>query len=257
MIDLNTILTIPESISPLTLSIIIFASFISSFISSIVGFGGGMLLLGILALNFPVSKVIPLHAVIQLGSNLNRLFFFRFKVKWNIFLPFALGCIIGIPIGGIFFYSVNEDFLKILVAFFITFNVINKFPTLSKNKMFLTGIISSFLSTIIGVTGSLISSVVQSFNLSKPEYISSCAFLLFTQHICKCILFGLMGFAFYEYNLLIILVILSGILGTFAGKNIIYKIPDRFLKLGIRIILLLISLNLFINGLINILPSLY
>ena len=44
------------------------------------------------------------------------------------FLPFALGCIIGIPIGGIFFYSVNEDFLKILVAFFITFNVINKFP---------------------------------------------------------------------------------------------------------------------------------
>ena len=158
-----------------------------------------MLLLGILALNFPVSKVIPLHAVIQLGSNLNRLFFFRFKVKWNIFLPFALGCIIGIPIGGIFFYSVNEDFLKILVAFFITFNVINKFPTLSKNKMFLTGIISSFLSTIIGVTGSLISSVVQSFNLSKPEYISSCAFLLFTQHICKCILFGLMGFAFYDY----------------------------------------------------------
>ena len=137
------------------------------------------------------------------------------------------------------------------------FNVINKFPILSKNKMFLTGIISSFLSTIIGVTGSLISSVVQSFNLSKPEYISSCAFLLFTQHICKCILFGLMGFAFYEYILLIILVILSGILGTFAWKNIIYKIPDRFLKLGIRIILLLISLNLFINGLINILPSLY
>ena len=156
-----------------------------------------------------------------------------------------------------FFYSINENFLKILVAFFITFNVIKKLPTLNKNKMFLTGVISSFLSTIIGVTGSLISSVVQSFNLTKPEYISSCAFLLFTQHICKCILFGLMGFAFYEYILLIILVILSGILGTFAGKNIIYKIPDRFLKLGIRIILLLISLNLFINGLINILPSLY
>ena len=79
MIDLNTIITTPESISHLTISIIILASFISSFISSIIGFGGGMLLLGVLALNFPVSKVIPLHAVIQLGSNLNRLFFFRFK----------------------------------------------------------------------------------------------------------------------------------------------------------------------------------
>ena len=228
MIDLNAILTTPESISPLTISIIILASFISSFISSILGFGGGMLLLGILAHNFPVSTVIPLHAVIQLGSNLNRLFFFRFKVKMNIFLPFSSGCLVGIPIGGFFFYSINENFLRILGAFFITFNVINKFPTLNKNKMFLTGVISSFLSTIIGVTGSLISSVVQSFNLTKPEYISSCAFLLFTQHICKCILFGLMGFAFYEYIILIMLVILSGILGTFAGKNIIYKIQTDF-----------------------------
>ena len=136
MIDLNTIFTIPESIPPLTVTVIVFVSFISSFISSIVGFGGGMLLLGVLALHLPVSKAIPLHAVIQLGSNLNRLFFFRFKVKWNIFLPFALGCLIGIPVGGFFFYSINENFLKILVAFFITFNVIKKLPTLNKNKMF-------------------------------------------------------------------------------------------------------------------------
>ena len=166
MIDLNTIFNIPDSIPPSIVSVIIFVSFISSFISSIVGFGGGMLLLGVLALHLPVSTAIPLHAVIQLGSNLNRLFFFRFKVKWNIFLPFALGCLIGIPVGGFFFYSINENFLKILVAFFITFNVIKKLPTLNKNKMFLTGVISSFLSTIIGVTGSLISSVVQSFNFN-------------------------------------------------------------------------------------------
>ena len=79
MIDLNTIFTIPESISPLTVTVIVFVSFISSFISSIVGFGGGMLLLGVLALNLPVSKAIPLHAIIQLGSNLNRLFFFDLK----------------------------------------------------------------------------------------------------------------------------------------------------------------------------------
>ena len=79
MIDLNTIFTIPESIPPSIVPVIIFVSFISSFISSIVGFGGGMLLLGVLALNFPVSNAIPLHAVIQLGSNLNRLFFFDLK----------------------------------------------------------------------------------------------------------------------------------------------------------------------------------
>ena len=246
------ILSFPDAISFSSVIFIIISSFFSSFISSIIGFGGGMLLLGVLALNFSGSVIIPLHAIIQLGSNLNRLIFFKFKVKWNVIIPFALGCIIGVPLGGFFSLSINENIIKILIAFFIIFNTISRLPALNQNRLFFTGIISSFLSTIVGVTGSLISSVIQSYKLQKSEYISSCAFLLFTQHFLKCILFGLLGFAFIDYFLLIFLVIIAGIFGTFVGKMLVLRIPEKIFLLTIKFILIVISLNLLINGISNI-----
>jgi uncharacterized membrane protein YfcA len=246
------ILSFPDAISSFSVIFIIISSFISSFISSIIGFGGGMLLLGVLALNFSGSVIIPLHAIIQLGSNLNRLIFFKFKVKWNVIIPFALGCIIGVPLGGFFSLSINENIIKILIAFFIIINTISRLPALNQNRLFFTGIISSFLSTIVGVTGSLISSVIQSYKLQKSEYISSCAFLLFTQHFLKCILFGLLGFAFIDYFLLIFLVIIAGIFGTFVGKMLVLRIPEKIFLLTIKFILIVISLNLLINGISNI-----
>ena len=139
-----------------------------------------------------------------------------------------------------------------VIALFILINTFSKIPILNQNRLFLTGSISSFLSTIIGVTGSLISSVIQSYKLEKSEYISSCAFLLLTQHFFKCILFGLIGFAFKDYFFLVILVIISGIFGTFIGKFLIFRIPDSYLVLVIKIILIVISLNLLINGISNI-----
>jgi uncharacterized membrane protein YfcA len=112
---------------------------------------------------------------------------------------------------------------------------------------------SSFLSTIIGVTGSLISSIVQSYDLDQSKYISSCAFLLFTQHLFKCILFGVLGFVFKPYVLLLLLVIIGGIIGTLFGKLIVFKVPEYYFKLFIKILLLIISLNLLVNSIINIL----
>ena len=248
----STILSFPNEISFFSVIFIIISSFISSFISSIIGFGGGMLLLGVLALNFSGSAIIPLHAIIQLGSNLNRLFFFKFNVKWKVIIPFSLGCFIGVPLGGFFSLSINENVIKILISLFIIINTLSRIPALNNNRLFFTGIISSFLSTIVGVTGSLISSVIQSYNLEKSEYISSCAFLLLMQHFLKCILFGLLGFAFIDYVLLIALVIIAGTFGTYYGKLLILRIPEKALLFVIKFILIVISLNLLINGISNI-----
>ena len=250
---ISSFLSFPDGLNWLIYFVIIVTSFISSFISSIIGFGGGLLMLGVLALFFHGSAIIPLHAIIQLGSNFSRLVFFKFNVQWSIVIPFSLGCVIGVPIGGLLYLSINEDLIKLLIALFIIFNILNKVPVLNSNKLLFTGVISSFLSTIIGVTGSLISSIVQSYDLDQSKYISSCAFLLFTQHLFKCILFGVLGFAFKPYFLLLLLVIIGGIIGTLLGKLIVFKVPEYYFKLFIKILLLIISLNLIVNSINNIL----
>ena len=60
------------------LMILIIAAFLTSSISAVLGMGGGIILLGIMAIIIPEGfMVIALHGVIQLVSNLTRTYVFR------------------------------------------------------------------------------------------------------------------------------------------------------------------------------------
>ena len=64
------------------LIILIFAAFVTSSISAVLGMGGGIILLGIMAILIPEGyMVIALHGVIQLVSNTTRTYVFRNHLK--------------------------------------------------------------------------------------------------------------------------------------------------------------------------------
>ena len=57
--------------------ILIIASFITSSISAVIGMGGGIILLGIMAIFIPQGYlVIAFHGIIQLFSNIIKLYIF-------------------------------------------------------------------------------------------------------------------------------------------------------------------------------------
>ena len=64
---------------------LIIAAFITSSISAVLGMGGGIILLGIMAIIIPDGYVvIALHGIIQLISNITRSFVFRHHIKKDI-----------------------------------------------------------------------------------------------------------------------------------------------------------------------------
>ena len=69
-------LEFPESISNLTAFFLIFASMATSFITSAFGIGGGAVLLGLLAVKLPPVALLPIHGIVQIGSNLGRTMIF-------------------------------------------------------------------------------------------------------------------------------------------------------------------------------------
>ena len=71
--------------------ILIVTAFITSSISAVLGMGGGIILLGIMAIIIPEGyMVVALHGIIQLFSNSTRTFIFRNHIKWNIVKEFLL-----------------------------------------------------------------------------------------------------------------------------------------------------------------------
>ena len=82
--------------SNLELIILIIASFITSIVSAILGMGGGIILLGIMAIIIPNGYMtIALHGIVQLFSNTTRTYVFKDHIKKNIFREFSLGAIFG------------------------------------------------------------------------------------------------------------------------------------------------------------------
>ena len=76
--------------------ILIVAAFITSSISAMLGMGGGIILLGIMAIIIPEGyMVVALHGIIQLFSNSTRTFIFRNHIKWNIVKEFLKGAMRG------------------------------------------------------------------------------------------------------------------------------------------------------------------
>jgi len=66
----------------LEIVILIISAFITSTISAIIGMGGGIILLGIMAILIPEGyMVIALHGIIQLFSNATRTLVFRKHIK--------------------------------------------------------------------------------------------------------------------------------------------------------------------------------
>ena len=57
--------------------LLVTTSFIASMLTASAGIGGGTLILALLVVNVPIVAVVPLHSVVQLGSNTGRAMMMR------------------------------------------------------------------------------------------------------------------------------------------------------------------------------------
>ena len=180
-------------------SIILIASaFITSSISAVLGMGGGIILLGIMAIIIPEGyMVIALHGMIQLFSNSTRAFVFRNHIKWPIIKDFFIGALIGLFFSGIIIFilikgfqvqSANEikfDILKPLIGIFIIWYLFFKNSKKKKSikSFFWVGGVSGISSVFIGATGPLIAPFFLSCQLTKENIIANKAACQVISHL--------------------------------------------------------------------------
>lgn len=134
--------------------ILIIAAFTTSMISAVIGMGGGITLLGIMALLIPEGyMVVALHGAIQLVSNMTRTTIFRSHIYRPIIRQFTPGIILGlilsmvILMGLIQVFNVESaskikiDFLKPLIGIYILWFLYlrNKNKKSARKSIFLDG----------------------------------------------------------------------------------------------------------------------
>ncbi|MFC6670358.1 TSUP family transporter [Marinobacterium aestuariivivens] len=86
---------LPSALSLEQALLLTLLSGLTSMITAALGIGGGVLLLAVMASMLPVAALIPVHGLVQLGSNFNRALMTRRHVDWPRVAPFALGALFG------------------------------------------------------------------------------------------------------------------------------------------------------------------
>ena len=242
------------------LIILIFSAFITSSISAVLGMGGGIILLAIMALLIPNGyMVIALHGIIQLISNSTRTYIFRKYIDKNLIKEFLIGAILGAIISvliisvAIKFYNVSSasdikvDFLKPMIGLFILWYIFLKGSKKEKDfKSFIrVGGISGLASIFVGATGPLIAPFFLNRNFVKEQVIANKAACQMITHLTKIPLFIFFFNVNYinEYKILLPLII-AVFIGTNIGKKVLGMVPEKLFKKLFKMTLFVIAVRL-------------
>lgn len=231
------------------------ASFGTSFITAAFGIGGGIMLLAFLAVLLPPVALIPVHGVVQVGSNLGRTLLMLPQVQTTMILPFTLGSLLGAALGGVLFIQIPPWVVQFAIAAFIVWSVLGKLPAIGRHHVFAGGAFSTFLTMFFGATGTFVAAMVKTLKLPPLEHVATHSALMTIQHGLKIIMFGFLGFAFGPYLFLMAAMIVSGFVGTMAGRQILVRLGERYFKPVLSAILLLLAARLVWSALENVLEQ--
>ena len=238
---------LPPGLDGLTAALLIAVSFLTSALTAAFGIGGGVAMLGALAGAVPASVIIPVHAVVQLGSNFGRAVLQKDHANWPMVGRFTIGAIIGVAIGAWLFISLPDRVLLGCLGIFILVMVWvpkPEIPGLARSGLVIGGAISSLLTMFVGATGPFIQAILLNLKLDRKGVVANQAVMMSVQHLLKVIAFGFIGIALVPWLPLIATMIGAGFIGTVMGTRLLDRMPERVFQWGLKLLLTVIALDL-------------
>jgi uncharacterized membrane protein YfcA len=232
----------PESLRLIVLAIV---AFIAAMLAAVTGFGGAAVLLPMLVFVFGVRDAIPILTVAQLIGNGSRVWLNRFELNWKVVAWFAVG-------GILFAHAPLAALTRVLGAFLILIVIWRHLPRASTfrrplKSFAIIGAVSSFLSALLGSVGPLMAPFFLAYGIVKGAYIGTEALSTVVMHIAKLV-------AYRESAILPSRSVLCGlalgpimVAGSFVGKRIVDRLPERVFVFIIDLTLLTAGI-LFLGG---------
>jgi uncharacterized membrane protein YfcA len=218
------------------------AALVASTLAGVTGFGGAAVLLPVLVLVFGVRAAVPILTVAQLIGNGSRVWFNRTELNWKVVGWFALG---GVPmalVGGLLFAKAPVPALTRLLGAFLLLVVVWRHLRPSRSKGFP---VQAFAG--IGGGASFLSALL-AFGLVKGAYIGTEALSTVVMHMAKLV-------AYRQASVLPASAVWAGlalgplmVLGSFLGKRILDRLPERVFVALIEVVLVCAGLGFLVRG---------
>ncbi len=227
--------------------LLLVSSFLGSLMTAALGVGGGSFLIAVMASVMPPLALVPLHGIVQFGSNASRAWIARSHLQTRLVAWFAVGALIAAAVSVWFLGQVEPGIIPLLVALFILYLSWGRLPDIglssTRSGLLSGGLVTTLLTMLVGATGPLVSAWLGR-DTDRWRYTANFSFCMTLQHLLKVAVFGLAGFHYQQWIPLLVLMIISGYVGTKAGLRLLGRIPEKQFKFWFKWLLTLLSVNL-------------
>lgn len=217
------------------------------------GVGGGVAMLTLLGLFVPVAALIPVHGVVQLGSNTGRAWHQRAHIRRHIAGPFIAGSLLGAAAGAYVVVQLPDAVLKLVLGGFVITVTWARFPgaaTLSHAGLAIGSAVLALAGMFVGATGPLLAAFfAHIIPDDRRALLATHAAGMTVQHGLKVAAFVAAGFAFAQWVPLLLAMIVSGYAGTVYGSLLLKRLPEERFRRWFRIGLTVLALDLLRRGL--------
>ena len=219
----------------------------TAFLSGIFGMAGGLILIGVLLVIFPLPTAMVLHAVTQMASNGWRAtLWFRF-IAWKSVAFYVAGCLLSVGLWSITLYVPDRAMALLLLG--LSPFIIRAVPdrilprTFGPAQVAATGLVSMMLMLLTGVTGPLLDTMFLRSPLERRQIIATKAACQLFGHGFKLIYFGaLIEQVGQVESWFLAAAVTCSIIGTSLGKLLLERLSDaQFRVWSSRLITILAS----------------
>jgi uncharacterized membrane protein YfcA len=213
----------------------------------VAGLGGGVLLIGIMATVFPPVALVPVHGVVQAGSNVTRTIIAHRLVMKSAIVPFGVGALIGSVIGGNIVVALPVSLMQLILGLFMLYVCWSPKITAGKptsKRFFVLGTVGAFISMFIGATGTILAPWVRGVSEDRRVFVATHSCIMMFIHGLKVVVFAWLGFEFMTYLPLMAAMVAAGFLGNWIGFKLLDRMEEELFRKVFIVALTLLSLRL-------------
>ncbi|KAA3651021.1 MAG: sulfite exporter TauE/SafE family protein [Proteobacteria bacterium] len=227
--------------------LLLLSACVTSTLTASLGAGGGIMLLAIMAQVLPPAVIIPVHGVVQLGSNGGRALMSWRHIDWRTLGAFLPGAVIGALLGSLVLVNLPPQTMYLSIAGFILYLCWGPpLPklVLGRPGIALAGGATTFVSLFVGATGALVGAFIKQIHADRFTTVATFSAAMSFQHATKAVVFQEAGFDLTAMLPLIIAMIASGAIGTWIGLHLLKRMQDAHFARLFNLVLTALALRL-------------
>jgi uncharacterized membrane protein YfcA len=231
----------------------ILLAIVAEILGTIGGFGSSLFFVPIAGLFFDFHSVLGITALFHLSSNISKIVLFKEGINKHLVILVGIPSVIFVILGAWLSKYFNGNLLEILLAFFLiaiglVLLVFRKFSIKASSANCIAGgFLSGAMAGLVGTGGAVRGIVLSAFNLKKEIFIATSAVIDLGIDFSRSIIYTANGYVHKHDLYLVPILLVVSIVGTFAGKKILYHIPQSAFKNIVVVLIIAIGIFTLVN----------